>query len=91
MGGAVSLGLRLLAPRLGSTLLVSHLGDVTCPGVAALAFAPVTGGGSGVSLGAVGHDGATTLSLRARGRTHDADDLAELLEAIGAAATSGGV
>ena len=89
VGGVVSLGLRLLAPRLGSTLLVSHLGDVTASGVAGLAFAPVTGGGSGVSLGAVGHDGATTLTLRARGRTHDADGLAELLEAIGVAATSG--
>ena len=88
-GGVVSLGLRLLAPRLGSTLLVSHLGDVTATGVVGLAFAPVTGGGSGVSLGAVGHDGATTLTLRSRGRTHDADGLAELLEAIGIAATSG--
>jgi hypothetical protein len=89
-GRAIGLALRLLAPRLGSTLLVSHLGEVTATGVEGLAFAPVTGGGSGMSLGAVGHAGRTTLTLRARGRTHDADGLGELLEAIGVAATSGG-
>jgi hypothetical protein len=89
-GRAATLALRLLGPRLGSTLLLSHLGDVTCDGVEGLAFSPVTGGGSGVSLGAVGHGASTTLTLRSRGRTHDADGLAQLLEAIGEAATSGG-
>lgn len=77
--------LRVLAPRLGSTLLVSHLGDVTADGVENLAFYPVTGGGSGVSLGAVGLAGTTTLTLRGRGRQHNADGLEELLEAITAA------
>ncbi len=87
LGRVTGLALRLLAPRLGSTLLVSHLGDVTCPGVEDLGFSPVTGGGSGVSLGAVGHDGRTTLTMRARGRTHDADGLREVLEAVGIAAS----
>jgi hypothetical protein len=79
------LALRALAPRLGSTLLVSHLGDVTVGGVESLAFYPVTGGGSGVSLGAVSLAGTTTLTLRGRGRQHRTDGLEELLEAITAA------
>lgn len=77
--------LRVLAPRLGSTLLVSHLGEVTASGVERLAFYPVTGGGSGVSLGAVGLAGTTTLTLRGRGRQHNADGLEELLETIASA------
>lgn len=79
---AAGLGVRLLAPRLGSTLLVSHLGAVEAPGVTALAFHPVTGGGSGVSLGAVEIGGTTTLSLRARARQHGTDALQEILEGV---------
>ena len=45
-GRAMAAGVRLLAPRLGSTLLVSHLGAVKAPGVEDLAFYHVTGGGS---------------------------------------------
>lgn len=75
-------GLRLLAPRLGSTLLVSHLGEVTAPEVERLAFHPVTGGGSGISLGAVGLRGSTVLSLRARAASWNDDGLEQLLEAI---------
>lgn len=76
------LTLRVLAPRLGSTMLVSHLGAVTAGGVDRLSFYPVTGGGSGVSLGAVTLDGTTTITLRARGRQQSADGLEELLDAI---------
>lgn len=79
---ATSLGLRALAPRLGSTLLVSHLGEVTAPGVRDLAFHPVTAGGSGLSLGAVGHDGTTTLTLRGRASAWNDNGLEQLLEAV---------
>ncbi|MCX6401582.1 MAG: hypothetical protein NTX33_16845 [Propionibacteriales bacterium] len=79
---AATTGLRLLAPRLGSTLLVSHLGEVTAPHVERLAFHPVTGGGSGISLGAVGLGGETVLSLRARADSWNDDGLEQLLEAI---------
>lgn len=78
----MSVGLRLLAPRLGSTLLVSHLGAVDAPQVDRLAFHPVTAGGSGISLGAVTHRDRTTLTLRARAATWDADGLARLLDAV---------
>lgn len=71
--------LRLLAPRLGSTLLVSHLGDVTTSAASDLAFYPVTAGGSGLSLGAVGHDGRTVLTLRARASAWDGPQLERLL------------
>jgi hypothetical protein len=85
-GGRLSrTALRVLAPRLGSTLLVSHLGDVTTDQADALAFYPVTAGGSGISLGAVGHDGHTTLTLRARGSIWDGDSLAGLLDRVSSA------
>lgn len=80
-GGALSrAAMRVLAPRLGSTLLVSHLGAVTATTASALAFYPVTGGGSGISAGLVTHEGATTLTLRARARRWDEGTLGELLE-----------
>jgi len=72
----------LLAPRLGSTLLVSHLGEVETSGCDDLAFYPVTGGASGVSLGAVGIGGHTTITLRARGIRYDEDGLRDLLETV---------
>ncbi|GAA3650601.1 hypothetical protein GCM10022237_07960 [Nocardioides ginsengisoli] len=78
-------GLRVLGPRLGSTMLVSHLGDVTAPAVERLAFHPVTAGGTGLSLGAVGHDshdGRTVLTLRARASSWNDDGLEQLLEAV---------
>ncbi len=82
-GGAVlGLGMRLLAPRLGSTLLVSHLGAVTAPGVQRLAFHPVTAGGSGISLGALTLEGATVITLRARGLDWTHHGLEQLLEAV---------
>ena len=75
--------MRVLARRLGSTLLVSHLGEVTAPHVERLAFHPVTAGGTGISLGAVGHRGRTVLTLRARAADWDADGLERVLEAVG--------
>ncbi|GAB2878819.1 hypothetical protein [Nocardioides pacificus] len=79
-------GLRLLSARLGSTVLVSHLGEVHADGVEDVAFYPVTGGGSGVSLGCASLiGGPTTVTLRSRGTTHGADALEDLLERIDAA------
>ncbi len=79
---AVGAGLRLLAPRLGSTMLVSHLGEVEAPQVQRLAFHPVTAGGTGLSLGAVGHGGRTVLTLRARAMQWNDDGLEQLLETV---------
>lgn len=76
---------RILANRLGSTVLVSHLGDAVAEGVTDLSFYPVSGGASGLSLGAAAIDGCTTLTLRARGDRHDRDGLQRLLETITAA------
>ncbi len=67
-----------LSSRLGSTLLVSHLGEVDAPGVEELAFYPVTGGGSGVSVGAVGLRGTTVVTLRGRGHRHPSATLESL-------------
>ncbi len=83
-GAAIRAGLRLLAPRLGSTLLVSHLGDVSAPGLAGLAFYPVTAGGSGLSLGGLTHRNRTVLTLRGRARDGQHDGLEHLLEAVAA-------
>lgn len=79
---AAATGLRVLGPRLGSTLLISHLGAVTAPGVRRLSFHPVTAGGTGLSLGAVAADGRTTLTLRGRAGSWDDDGLEQLLEAV---------
>ncbi|HWJ08185.1 MAG TPA: hypothetical protein VNS46_02350 [Nocardioides sp.] len=79
---ATAAGLRALAPRLGSTLLVSHLGEVTAAGVRGLTFHPVTAGGTGLSLGAVGHGGTTTLTLRGRASAWNDNGLEQLLEAV---------
>jgi hypothetical protein len=82
-GRMAALAQRALAPRLGSTLLVSHLGDVSTTAASDLAFYPVTAGGSGLSLGAVGHGGRTVLTLRARASAWDGPGLEELLNRIG--------
>ncbi|MEZ0580898.1 hypothetical protein [Nocardioides sp. MH1] len=78
-----AVAMRALARRLGSTLLVSHLGEVSAPAVERLAFHPVTAGGTGLALGAVGHSGRTVLGLRARASAWDADGLEQVLEAVG--------
>lgn len=74
---------RVLGPRLGSTLTVSHLGDVTSP-ARALSFYPVAGGSSGVSLGAVTHEGRTRITLRGRADGHSAEGLEALLALVAA-------
>ncbi|NPC95323.1 hypothetical protein [Nocardioides sp. zg-DK7169] len=84
-GRVVETALRVLAPRLGSSLLVSHLGRVQAPGVAGLAFHPVTAGGTGLSLGAVGIGDRTVLGLRARRSEWDDASLAALLDTLVAA------
>lgn len=81
-GALMRWGLRVMAPRLGSTLLVSHLGRLSAPGVEHLAFHPVTAGGTGISLGAATLGEATTLTLRARGRAWTHNDLERLLEVV---------
>jgi hypothetical protein len=73
---------RALSRRLGSTVLVSHLGRVTAAGIDAVEFYPVTGGRSGVSLGAATVAGETILTLRARGGEHTAPELDELLHLV---------
>ena len=78
-----AVAMRALARRLGSTLLVSHLGEVTAPRVDRLTFHPVTAGGTGLALGAVGHAGRTVLTLRGRASAWDADGLEQVLEAVG--------
>jgi hypothetical protein len=83
LGRAAATALRLAAPRLGSTLLVSHLGTLAAPdALERAAFYPVTGGGSGVSLGAATLRGSTTITLRARAARYDDDALQQLLERV---------
>ena len=82
LASATTLALRVLSPRLGSTLLVSHLGQVSAPGVEDLAFYPVTGGGSGISVGAVGVQGSTVVTVRGRRRRHGARALASLASRV---------
>lgn len=77
--------LRWAAPRLGSTLLVSHLGEIHTSAsaeVPPLAFYPVSGGGSGISLGATTVSGRTTLTLRSRAARHGDHDLERLLDLV---------
>ena len=83
LGGMTRTLLRAAAPRLGSTLLVSHLGAVSGPEeLDRLAFFPVTGGRSGLSLGAVTMPGRTTLTLRARATRFDDEGLQALLALV---------
>jgi hypothetical protein len=83
VAAVTDLALRMAAPRLGSTLLVSHLGVLEAPpGVHDPAFYPVSGGGSGLSLGAVTLRGRTTLTLRARASGHDDEGLQALLALV---------
>lgn len=73
----------VLAPRLGSTVLVSHLGTVS-DGLAEVAFYPVTGGGSGLAIGAIVQGGRTLLTARARGAQHGTDGLGRILDLVAA-------
>ena len=81
-GATVALAMRALAPRLGSTMLVSHLGSVTTDAATDLAFYPVTAGGAGLSLGAVTQNDSTTLTLRGRASRWDDDTLTGLLTRV---------
>ena len=81
-GRLAGVAVRALGSRLGSTLLVSHLGDVTTDAASVLAFYPVTAGGTGLSLGAVGHDHTTVLTLRGRASQWDARSLRALLGSV---------
>ncbi|MQW76406.1 hypothetical protein GHK92_11005 [Nocardioides sp. dk4132] len=89
-GRVVETALRVLAPRLGSSLLVSHLGQVQAPGVDDLAFHPVTAGGTGLSLGAVGIGERTVLGLRGRRSEWDDASLTALLQTLTASLTGTG-
>ena len=83
LGVASRAAVRLTAPRLGSTLLVSHLGAVDTPSsVESAGFYPVSGGGSGLALGAATLHGSTTLTLRGRGTQHDDEGLHNLLTLV---------
>jgi hypothetical protein len=83
LGRAARLAVRVAAPRLGSTLLVSHLGVLDVPDdVGTVAFYPVTGGGSGVSMGAATVRGETTLTLRGRAAQHDDEGQRQLLALV---------
>ncbi len=81
-GGAIRWASKRFAGRLGSTLLVSHLGRVQAEGLEELAFYPLAGGGSGLALGAVTVGSSTTLTLRAPASRHASADLESLLDAI---------
>lgn len=82
LSGAIRWGSTRFDSRLGSTLLVSHLGRVTADGLGGAAFHPLSGSGSGVSLGAVTVADRTTLTVRARGTTHSTVDVEELLARV---------
>ena len=80
--GLIRWASRAFAPRLGSTLLVSHLGRVESDPLTQAAFYPLAAGGSGLSLGAVTVSGRTTVSLRAPRSEHRPVGLERLLATI---------
>lgn len=82
VSGLIRWGSKTFARRLGSTLLVSHLGRVQADGVEEVAFYPLAGGGSGLALGAATVGSSTTITLRARAAQHARADLELLLDAI---------
>jgi hypothetical protein len=82
VGGLIRWASKAFAPRLGSTLLVSHLGRVQSDELEEVAFYPLAGGGSGLALGAATVGSRTTITLRARAARHAKADLELLLDAI---------
>ncbi len=83
-GGLIRWASRALSSRLGSTVLVSHLGRVEAEGLTEMAFYPLAGTGSGLSVGAATVGQRTTLTARAPGPTYATSDLEGLLDAIAA-------
>ncbi|MCW2760995.1 MAG: hypothetical protein JWR85_1196 [Marmoricola sp.] len=77
--GLIRWALRTFTSRLGSTVLVSHLGGVESEVLTGAAFYPLAGGGSGLALGAVTVSTGTTVTLRARGRQQSSRGLQRLL------------
>lgn len=78
-----SVAIRLLAPRLGSTFLVSNLGVVDAPDpVRALSFYPVASGRSGVAFGAATLGETTTITVRARRQDFDRTATSSLLDLV---------
>jgi len=74
---------KVLSARMGSTLLVSNLGLLRGPpGLGSVEFYPVAHGRSGVALGAASVGDRTVLTLRARRRDFDEEDLRDLLTRI---------
>jgi len=55
---------------------------VTTTAASVPTFYPVTAGGTGLSLGAVGHDGTTVLTLRGRAAQWDGSSLGALLTQV---------
>jgi hypothetical protein len=82
LGPAAAL-VRAVSGRLGSTLLVSHLGTLKGPPeLRSVAFYPVAHGRSGVAVGAACVREVTTLTLRARRRDFDRSAAEALLAAV---------
>ncbi len=74
---------RMMASRLGSTLLVSNLGSVLPAGAcSSAAFFPAGHGRSGVAVGGIGVDGRTILTVRARRRDFSRAAAEHLLDVI---------
>jgi hypothetical protein len=81
--GPARLLTRLLAGRLGSTLLLSNLGAVTGTGLERLTFWPPAAGRPGVAVGLVSVAGrSTTLSLRVRRADLDEDAARRFLDLV---------
>jgi hypothetical protein len=71
---------RLLARRLGASMLVSNLGMMPGQHVTAASFWPVASGPNGVSLGLVSTASVTTVTVRARRGWFGEGDAAALLD-----------
>lgn len=78
-GGFGPLLVRLLASRLGATVLVSNLGLLEGRSVEALRFWPAASGPAGVAFGLASTRRTTTLTARARGGWFSRQDAEELL------------
>lgn len=79
-GGLGPVLIRLLASRLGASLLVSNLGLVDDPRVRAVRFWPVASGPAGVAFGLASTRQTTTVTVRVRNRWFDRSDADRLLD-----------